>query len=312
MVSVIIPSFNRREMLNNCISRCFDVAKRGKTAIEVIIADDGSTEDLHSLLECEFKKEQEQELVSYIRSRQNLGSASARNLGASIARGDLLFFLDSDNLVQDGIFDEIAASFESDGNLGFVGALSIHHREGRDGVIWTLGSDYNRWTSRPIELYTKHSVKELPEIIKANGSNCFLTKYAPNAFAVRKDVFAKVGGFDSRFFMMYDEADFGFRVHELGYRQIINAKAMTEHLGYLEAGCVSELRALGIEKPLRTYCFARNRLWFSRRHFSFLQYLGVMLIFAPLSALFYSYIALRNRRFDIVAAYLKGTIAGIF
>ena len=68
---------------------------------------------------------------------------------------------------------------------------------------------------------------------------------------------------------------------------------------------------LGIEKTYRTYCFARNRLRFARRHFSLLQILSVSLIFAPLSAVYYGVVALRNKRPDIAWAYLKGTIAGL-
>lgn len=312
MISIIIPSFNRREMLKSCISRCFAAAERGKTAIEVVIADDFSTEDLRSLVENEFRSEHESGRISFVRTERNLGSAGARNLGATVARGDLLFFLDSDNEVRDGIFDEIAAAFASDERIGFVGCLSIHRRAGRDGVIWTLGSGYNHWTSRPVELYFKYPEKEVSAIIEQNHSPYFPTRYAPNAFAVRKELFEKSGGFYERFFMMYEEADFGYRIGKLGCRQIINANAVTDHLGYLEEGCVSELRALGIEKPLRTFCFARNRLWFARRHFNKLQYLGVMLLFAPLSALFYFYIALKNRRLDIATAYLKGTLVGMF
>ena len=73
-----------------------------------------------------------------------------------------------------------------------------------------------------------------------------------------------------------------------------------------------ELRQLGIEKPFRTRCFARNRLRFARKHFSFLQILSVALVFAPLSCGYYGIVALKNKRPDIAWAYLEGTLAGIF
>jgi hypothetical protein len=68
---------------------------------------------------------------------------------------------------------------------------------------------------------------------------------------------------------------------------------------------------LGIEKPYRTFCFARNRIRFARRHFSFVQALSVAFIFAPLSAVYYGLVALKNKRYDIAWAYLKGTVRGI-
>lgn len=69
---------------------------------------------------------------------------------------------------------------------------------------------------------------------------------------------------------------------------------------------------LGIEKPRRTYCFARNRLRFARRHFSLPQILSVTFIFAPLSAVYYGLVALKNHRPDIAWAYLCGTLSGMF
>ena len=129
---------------------------------------------------------------------------------------------------------------------------------------------------------------------------------------VPREIYDEVGGFDESYVQIFEESDFGWKIREAGYDAIISTKARTEHLGFLEPGCVPELRQLGIEKPYRTYCFARNRLRFARRHFSFMQILSVTLVFAPLSAVYYCAVALKSRRADIAWAYLKGTLAGIF
>jgi hypothetical protein len=72
------------------------------------------------------------------------------------------------------------------------------------------------------------------------------------------------------------------------------------------------LRELGINTTRRAYLLSRNRIRFARRHFSFLQALSVALVFAPLSAVYYGLVALKNRRADIACAYFKGTICGMF
>lgn len=128
---------------------------------------------------------------------------------------------------------------------------------------------------------------------------------------VPRRVFDMVGGFDESYVQIFEESDFGWRIMEAGFSACIATRARTDHLGFLEPGCVPELRQLGIEKPYRTYCFARNRLRFARRHFSLPQILSVTLVFAPLSALYYGCVALRNRRPGIAWAYLRGTIAGM-
>ena len=129
---------------------------------------------------------------------------------------------------------------------------------------------------------------------------------------VPRTIFEKVGGFSEYYVAIFEESDFGWRIIEAGYAAFIAAKARTDHYGYLEPGCAGQLRQLGIERPVRTYYFARNRLVFARRHFNLLQVLSVAFIFAPLSAAYYCAVALKNRRPDIAWAYLKGTLAGIF
>jgi GT2 family glycosyltransferase len=129
---------------------------------------------------------------------------------------------------------------------------------------------------------------------------------------VPRKVFDEVKGFDEVYVQIFEESDFGWKILEAGYDEIVLTSARTEHHGFLEPGCVPELRQLGIEKPYRTYCFARNRLRFAKKHFSILQTLSVTFIFAPLSCCYYALVAMRNKRIDIAWAYFRGTMVGIW
>ena len=200
----------------------------------------------------------------------------------------------------------MAKAFDENAKLGLVAPMAIHMRPGKSNVIWSLGSDFNRWTSQPKDHCPNLPLADLPENPKA-----YPTSYYPNGFMVPRKVFDEVGGFDEKYVQIFEESDFGWKIQESGYDAIVLTTARTEHHGFLEPGCVPELRQLGIEKPYRTYCFARNRLRFARRHFSLPQILSVMFVFAPLSAAYYGTVAFKNRRTDIAWAYLKGTIRGI-
>ena len=196
--------------------------------------------------------------------------------------------------------------FRKNPKLGFAAPMAVHKRLGKNNLIWSLGSDFNRWTSQPKDNCPNLPLENLPTEPKT-----YPTSYYPNGFMVPRTVYDAVGGFDETYEQIFEESDFGWKIREAGYEAIISTVARTDHLGFLEPGCVPELRQLGIEKPYRTYCFARNRLRFARKHFSFLQVLSVMFVFAPLSAAYYGLVALRNHRPDIAWAYLKGTIRGI-
>lgn len=297
-ISVIIPTFNRADMVCRCIQSVFDTAW---PSLEVIVVDDCSPDDTGKRIENEFADK-----VIYIKNKVNSFQAVSRNNGAKKATGDWLFFIDDDNVVDTKIFAELSEAFHRNPKLGLVAPMAVHKRPGKNNIIWSLGSDFNRWTSQPKDHCPNLPLSDLPD-----SPVSYPTSYYPNGFMVPRHVFDEVGGFDEKYVQIFEESDFGWKIREAGYDEIVLTTARTEHLGFLEPGCTPALRQLGIEKPYRTYCFARNRLRFARKHFSCLQILSVALIFAPLSCGYYGLVALRNKRPDIAWAYLKGTLAGI-
>lgn len=88
LVSVIIPSFNRAREV--CIAIRSALAQ-SYTRREVIVVDDGSTDDTPAVLAREFNGQ-----IRYV-EQANAGVSSARNHGARQAKGDVLAFLDSDD-----------------------------------------------------------------------------------------------------------------------------------------------------------------------------------------------------------------------
>ena len=86
MVSVIITTYNRRAFLRAAVLSVLVQDYRDK---EIIVVDDGSTDDSH--------KELEGLPAQYV-WKENGGISSARNKGIEVARGDYIAFLDVDDL----------------------------------------------------------------------------------------------------------------------------------------------------------------------------------------------------------------------
>ena len=299
-ISVIIPTYNRSEMVVKCVE---SVLANDWPDIEIIVVDDCSPDDTGDKIKSRFGGDVR---VRYIRNAKNSFQAVSRNNGAKVATGEYLLFLDDDNVVAKDMLAELISCFSRHTKAAFVAPMAVHQRPGKHGLVWTLGSDFNRWTSQPKDCFANLPIEKLP-----SDKTDFQTTYSPNAFMIKTDIFRAVGGFEESFVQIFEESDLGWRILEAGYECWITSTAKTDHFGFLEPGCVPELRQLGIEKPYRTYCFARNRLRFARRHFKLLQILSVSLIFAPLSVCYYTLIALKNRRPDIAWAYVKGTLAGV-
>lgn len=89
LVSVIIPVYNRRLMVQEAIA---SVMVQNFQEIEIIVVDDGSAPENRMM-----PSQRLQQMVKYY-YRSHRGVSSARNFGASVAAGDYLAFLDSDDL----------------------------------------------------------------------------------------------------------------------------------------------------------------------------------------------------------------------
>ena len=88
-VSVIIPTYNRA----HCMKRAIESVKaQTYSDFEIVVVDDGSTEDLRSVVTLCGPD------IRYIRHERSLGSAEARNSGIRNARGRFVAFLDSDDI----------------------------------------------------------------------------------------------------------------------------------------------------------------------------------------------------------------------
>ena len=88
MVSVVIPTYNRSALLKEAVE---SVLVQTVGADEVIIVDDGSTDETPRVLEAFGSR------VRFLR-KENSGVSAARNAGIEVARGEWLAFLDSDDL----------------------------------------------------------------------------------------------------------------------------------------------------------------------------------------------------------------------
>lgn len=88
LISIIIPVYNASKTIKECIEAIYE---SDFTGYEILVIDDGSTDDSENIV----NKFQD---VRYFK-KANEGSAAAKNYGAKIAKGEYLYFLDSDVII---------------------------------------------------------------------------------------------------------------------------------------------------------------------------------------------------------------------
>ncbi len=109
MISFIIPAYNSA----NIIKRTIDSILNQKTDLEyeIIIVDDGSTDDLYkTIFKYYFNKK---EKVKYF-YKENGGISEARNYGITKASGDYIIFVDHDDYISDNLLNDISEYIKDD------------------------------------------------------------------------------------------------------------------------------------------------------------------------------------------------------
>ncbi len=84
-VSVIIPAYNEEKQIGKCLQ---SLSKQDYKDYEIIVVDDGSTDATKSIVQ-RFKNVR-------LKTQEHNGPGTARNLGAKVAKGEILVFVDSD------------------------------------------------------------------------------------------------------------------------------------------------------------------------------------------------------------------------
>ena len=134
-VSVIIPNYNYSQYLREAID---SVLAQTYAEIEIIVVDDGSTDNSREVLESYGDR------ITAI-FQENAGVSAARNNGVSESHGEYIAFLDADDAWFPTKIERELAIFENDARLGLVhvgvveidgdGNLLSEHKDGMDGQV---------------------------------------------------------------------------------------------------------------------------------------------------------------------------------
>lgn len=127
-VSVIIPTYNRADLVGEAVD---GAVKQTHAPVEVIVVDDGSTDDTAKVLEPYFDR------IRYI-PQENRGLAGARNRGILESRGEFLAFLDSDDACLPDWIEKVVDTFRRHPEAGAVASAEFEiDEDGNRGRVHT-------------------------------------------------------------------------------------------------------------------------------------------------------------------------------
>jgi GT2 family glycosyltransferase len=196
----------------------------------------------------------------YVESPGNIGFAAGNNLGfvkALESDIDIIVLINNDTVVPEDLVLKILASPIVEKSTGVVGGLIYfakgfefedkYKKEELGKVIWYAGGEYD-WDN----VYAKHIGVNEVDIGQYDGirETDFITGCL---FITKAEVLKKVGLFDERYCLYFEDSDLGLRIKKAGYKLIFDSNVKLAHK-------VAQSSAIG--SPLNDYFITRNRLLF--------------------------------------------------
>ena len=198
-ISIVVPSFNDALNLRECLAA---LRLAAPPDAEIIVVDDASTDDSASVAG--------DARVRLIRLPKNSGPAAARNTGAGAARGEILFFVDSDVAIASDAVQRVLAAFDKHPDLAAVFG-SYDASPNAQGLV----SQYRNL---------------LHHFVHQDGNPDASTFWA-GCGAIRRAVFIEVGGFDERHFRRpaIEDIELGYRLRQAGHRILLDKRLQGKH-----------------------------------------------------------------------------------
>ena len=198
-ISIIVPAYNDARNLHQCLAALRVAATPDS---EIIVVDDASTDESAAVAERAGTR--------VLRLPENSGPAAGRNRGVGSARGEILFFVDSDVAVAPDAVSRVLAVFDRHQDVAAVFG-SYDASPNAPGVV----SQYRNL---------------LHHFVHQEGNPEASTFWA-GCGAIRRAAFTQVGGFDEGLFRRpaVEDIELGYRLRQAGHRILLDKRLQGTH-----------------------------------------------------------------------------------
>ena len=269
-VSLVILNYKGKENTLACLDSLKDNFLPESIKLDIIVVDNASKDNLFVALKTKYPN------VVFIENKNNLGFAEGNNVGIKYATEhgtDFVLILNNDTIVDKNLIRELLEVAETNEKIGivvpkiyFAHGFEFHKdrysKKDLGRVFWYAGGEMD-WKNvigfhRGVDEVDRGQYDRIEKTDFASGC-CML---------VKREVFEKVGFFDEKFFLYYEDSDLCERIRRAGYSMMYSPKAILWHKNAGSAG--------GSGSKLQDYYITRNRLLFGIRYAPFRSKLALM------------------------------------
>lgn len=237
-VSLIIPSYNGKEL---SIKLLESLKKTTYKNYEIVLVDNGSVDDTYDYVRKHYP------YVKSLKIGKNRGFAGGMNFGIKHSRGDYIVVMNNDMTFDPNWLAELVKIAESDKNLGIVG--SAYTEKDIDFIrLGYVESGNVLLNFKPVDI-PKEKHKNFPSVINVD-----------NTFGLtRRKLLNKIGLFDEKFFIYWEEVDLCYRAKKAGYKTVTATKSVVFHGGS---------QTMKKYSYLKTFHYHKNKIRFIMKNLS--------------------------------------------
>lgn len=256
-VSVVIVNYKVEKELIDCI---YSILKsEPKISFEIIVVDNNKESSSENELKNKFSN------VRYVKSQRNLGYGGGGNLGAFYAQGKYLFFLNPDAKILKGALDSLYSFFTKNKNIGIISPVFL------DDNFEPFKSQGSKELTPKTILFSQSLLRKV--FPNRNIYNDDLlgvwdmrypleTSAVPGAaMMISARLFKRIGGFDEKLFLYFEENDISKRVRDLGYRLFIVPSAKIVHLVGRSTKSIRNIEEV----------YSKSRYFYLKKHYGLIK-----------------------------------------
>jgi GT2 family glycosyltransferase len=209
LVSLIVVSYNEVENISNTLSA---LMRQTYPRYEIIVYDNKSSDGTPEYIFRNFTS------IQLIRGKENLGFSGANNEAAKIAQGKYLAFVNDDAYVSSSWLEPLVEILETDPTVGCAGA-ELLCSEKRDEIL-CHGNGIH--LSGIAYVHNRGKIARAAPPMEVGG-------ISGAAFLMSRELFKEIGGFESLFFLYYEDTDLSLRLRLFGKRCMVVPGARVYH-----------------------------------------------------------------------------------
>lgn len=260
-VSVVVVSFNTRDLLRECLLTL--AREAGGVTYETIVVDNDSKDGSADMVAAEFPD------AVLIRTGKNLGFAAANNRGFAVAKGRYVVLLNSDAFLRPGALPLSVSKMDADQAIGIGGARLV----GRDDSWQPSGRLFPSFLNDFLTI-TGLSARRAGSRFFGRFDRTWASQddpaevdWVPGAYSIiRREVLEKVGHFDEAFFLYYEEVDLCRRTKNAGWTVWYWPDVVVVHLGGESSKTLKRLSMSSSGSQLTLWRMRAELLYYRKHH----------------------------------------------